>query len=42
VASVHEDITCQVKAGFTQVACWDKIKEDLPERFKVSPVAVIP
>jgi hypothetical protein len=35
-----EDIECQVKAGFTEVAFWDEIKDDLPAHFEVSPVAV--
>ena len=42
VELVHEDIDYQVKAGFTEVVCWDEIKDRLPENFKVSPVAVIP
>jgi hypothetical protein len=39
---VHEDIAYQVEAGFTKVVYWEDIKDDLPEHFKVSPVAVIP
>ncbi len=42
IALVHEDIEYQVKAGFTEVVCWDEIKDNLPDHFKVSPVAVIP
>ena len=34
---VHGDISYQEKAGFTEVVCWDEIKDDLPEHFKVSP-----
>jgi hypothetical protein len=39
---VHEDLTYQVTAGFTEIVFWDKIKDDLPATFRCSPVAVIP
>ena len=41
-ALVHEDIECQVKAGFTETVFWDETKDNLPAPFKISPVAVIP
>jgi hypothetical protein len=42
VALVHEDIEHQVKARFTEAACWDDIKDNSPAHFKVSSAAVIP
>jgi hypothetical protein len=42
IALVYKDVAYQIKAGFTQVVLWDDIKDNLPEQFKLSPVAVIP
>ena len=38
----QEDIAYQVKAGFTKVVPWDKLKGNLPANLKISPVAVVP
>ena len=42
IALVHEDVAYQIKAGFSKIALWDDIKDNLPPTFKISPVAVIP
>ena len=42
ISLVYKDIDYQVKAGFTEIVYWDKIKDSLPKHFKVSPVAIIP
>ena len=42
ITLVHEDVAYQIKAGFSKIALWDDIKNNLPPTFKISPVAVIP
>jgi hypothetical protein len=42
IALVHEDVAYQIKAGFSKIALWDDIKDNLQPTFKISPVAVIP
>ncbi len=40
--TVHEDVHYQVEAGFSSIVLWDNIKEALPKRLKISPLAVVP
>jgi hypothetical protein len=36
IALVHEDVAYQIKAGFSKIALWDDIKDNLPPTFKIS------
>ena len=40
--TVHEDVNYQVEAGFSSIVLWDDIKDALPKRLKISPLAVVP
>jgi hypothetical protein len=41
-ALFDEDITYQVKAGFSHVMLWDDVQRLCPKNLKISPVALIP
>lgn len=42
IALIEEDVSYQVQAGYAQVVNWDDLKENLPPKLKVSPLAVVP
>jgi hypothetical protein len=42
IALIQEDVAYQVQAGYAQVVDWEVLKENLPPKLKVSPLAVVP
>jgi hypothetical protein len=42
IALIEEDVAYQVRAGYAQVVDWETLKENLPPKLKVSPLAVVP
>lgn len=38
----EEDVKYQVEAGFSRIVEWDAIKDALPRKLKISPVALVP
>jgi hypothetical protein len=42
ITLIEEDVAYQVRAGYAQVVNWETLKENLPPKLKVSPLAVVP
>ena len=42
VELIDEELEYQVSAGFSSLVFWDDIKNNLPDNFKLSPLAVVP
>jgi hypothetical protein len=42
MALIKEDVAYQVQVGYAQVVGWEWLKENLPPKLKVSPLAVVP
>jgi hypothetical protein len=42
IALIEEDVAYEVRAGYAEVVDWSKLRRQLPQQLKVSPLAVVP